>query len=46
MSYENKTDIVIIVLDAVLQILKGIRKLCGLKSKKKGREDFIANEND
>lgn len=42
MGYEKTTDNVIIVLDAILQILKAIRKLTSLSSKK-GKKDSVYN---
>lgn len=46
MGYDKTTDIVIVVLDATLQILKAIRKLCGLKgNKNKLREGSYSTDN-
>ncbi|MBR2237414.1 MAG: hypothetical protein IJ887_06015 [Prevotella sp.] len=40
MTYEKTTEIIIVVLESVAQILKAIKKLCGLKGKSKNRDDF------
>lgn len=47
MSYEKATDILIVVLDATLQILKAIKKLRSLtnSNKKKGSGDSYVYDN-
>lgn len=45
MGYDKTTETVIILLDAVSQILKAIRKLCGLKRKGKSSEDSNSTDN-
>ena len=38
MTYEKTTEIIIVVLESVAQILKAIKKLCGLKGKNKNHD--------
>lgn len=45
MGYDKTTETIILLLDAVSQILKAIRKLCGLKRKGKSSEDSNSTDN-
>lgn len=43
MSYERNSEIIIVILEATLTILKSIKKLRSL-IKKKGKEDSLVND--